>query len=69
VITDFAADDKIDLSTVDADSGRAGLQPFTWIGSRAFYGEAGQLRIQQNRGQSHSLLQEISTATGPATSK
>jgi hypothetical protein len=58
VITDFAADDKIDLSRVDADSRRAGLQPFSWIGARAFYGVAGQLRLEQNRWQNHALLQE-----------
>lgn len=57
VITDFAADDRIDLSRVDADSRRAGLQSFSWIGSRAFYGEAGQLRLEQNRWQTNALLQ------------
>jgi len=57
VITDFAADDRIDLSRVDADSRRAGLQSFNWIGSRAFYGQAGQLRLEQNRRQNHALLQ------------
>ena len=57
VITDFAADDRIDLSRVDADSRQSGLQPFTWIGARAFYGVAGQLRLEQNRRQNHALLQ------------
>ncbi|WP_216910817.1 M10 family metallopeptidase C-terminal domain-containing protein [Synechococcus sp. CCY 0621] len=64
VITDFAADDRIDLSRVDADSDRAGLQHFTWIGSREFYGEAGQLRIQQNRGQNDILLQGDTDGNG-----
>jgi serralysin len=57
VITNFAADDRIDLSRVDADSRRAGQQSFIWIGSKAFYGEAGQLRLEQNRRQNHALLQ------------
>ncbi len=64
MITDFAADDRIDLSRVDADSGRAGLQHFTWIGSREFYGEAGQLRMQQNRGQNDILLQGDTDGNG-----
>ena len=57
VITDFAADDRIDISIVDANSRKAGIQHFNWMNSRAFNGEAGQLRIQRNLGQNHALLQ------------
>lgn len=64
VITDFASDDRIDLSRVDADSRRAGVQSFNWIGSREFYGEAGQLRIQKTRGQNYSLLQGDTDGNG-----
>ena len=42
---------------VRADSRRTGLQPFRWIGARAFHGVAGQLRLEQNRWQNHALLQ------------
>jgi Ca2+-binding RTX toxin-like protein len=38
--------DKIDLSTIDADTdGTAGNQVFKWIGSKAFSGVDGQLRF------------------------
>jgi len=57
VITDFSADDRIDLSRVDANSQLAGVQSFRWIGAREFFGQAGQLRIQQNQWQNHALLQ------------
>ena len=45
-IIDFApGEDKIDLSRIDADSAAAGDQAFTWIGSNAFSGSAGELRV------------------------
>ena len=46
VITDFSHDqhDKIDLSSIDADITKAGLQHFTFIGDHAFTG-AGQIRV------------------------
>ncbi|HEX8448315.1 MAG TPA: M10 family metallopeptidase C-terminal domain-containing protein, partial [Allosphingosinicella sp.] len=48
-IVDFAAgSDKIDLSRIDADSAAAGDQAFSWIGSSAFSGSAGQLRAYQD---------------------
>jgi Ca2+-binding RTX toxin-like protein len=48
-ILDFAAgSDKIDLSRIDADSAAAGDQAFSWIGSNAFSGSAGQLRAYQD---------------------
>jgi Ca2+-binding RTX toxin-like protein len=45
-ITDFshAQGDKIDLSTIDANTAAAGNQAFTFIGSGLFTGVAGQLR-------------------------
>jgi len=38
--------DKIDLSRIDAKSNAAGDQAFTWIGSNAFSGTAGELRVE-----------------------
>jgi Ca2+-binding RTX toxin-like protein len=50
-ILDFTpGTDKIDLSRVDADANVAGNQGFTWIGSNAFNGTAGQLRVVQQGG-------------------
>jgi Ca2+-binding RTX toxin-like protein len=43
-IQDFALGDLIDLSFIDADTGTAGNQTFTFIGSGAFTNQAGQLR-------------------------
>ena len=44
-ITDFAANyDKVDLRGIDADSGTAGDQAFSFIGTSAFTAAAGQLR-------------------------
>jgi Ca2+-binding RTX toxin-like protein len=36
--------DKIDLHLIDADTSAAGNQAFTWIGSNAFSGKAGEIR-------------------------
>jgi hypothetical protein len=45
VITDFQhGQDTIDLSTIDAVRG-GGNQKFSWIGSDAFSGDAGELRF------------------------
>ena len=50
-ILDFAAGtDKIDLTRIDANSLAAGDQAFSWIGSSAFSGVAGQLRAYQQSG-------------------
>jgi Ca2+-binding RTX toxin-like protein len=50
-ILDFAAGtDKIDLSRVDSNAGAAGDQAFSWIGSNAFTGTAGQLRASEQGG-------------------
>lgn len=47
VITDFsrADGDRIDLSRIDADTTRSGNQTFSFIGTEAFSGEAGELRL------------------------
>ncbi|MGK9232265.1 M10 family metallopeptidase C-terminal domain-containing protein, partial [Inquilinus limosus] len=47
VITDFrhAQGDRIDLSGIDADTGTAGDQGFSFIGSAAYSGHAGELRF------------------------
>jgi Ca2+-binding RTX toxin-like protein len=42
--------DKIDLSRIDANAAAAGDQAFSWIGSGAFSGTAGQLRAFQQGG-------------------
>ncbi|MGO1075573.1 beta strand repeat-containing protein [Inquilinus sp. CA228] len=46
VVTDFsqAQADKVDLSLIDADTGTAGNQAFTFIGAGLYTGVAGQLR-------------------------
>jgi Ca2+-binding RTX toxin-like protein len=45
IITDFVSGtDKIDFSGIDANTGVAGNQAFTMIGTGAFFGVAGQLR-------------------------
>ncbi len=44
VIADFVhAQDKLDLSAIDADSGRSGNQDFVWRGRNDFTGKAGEL--------------------------
>ena len=47
LITDFshAQGDRIDLSLIDANIGAAGDQAFTYLGTGAFTGVAGQLHI------------------------
>ena len=46
IITDFVSKvDKIDLANIDANSKVAGDQAFQYIGSAAFSGVAGQLRL------------------------
>ncbi len=51
-ILDFgrAQGDKIELSLVDARTTTAGDQAFSWIGTSAFGGVAGQLRYAQSAG-------------------
>ena len=46
-ITDFKHSfDKIDLATMDADTQRSGNSAFSFIGSRGFSGDAGELHFQ-----------------------
>lgn len=45
VITDFGAEDSINLVHADANALKAGVQEFKWIKTNAFSGRAGQLRI------------------------
>jgi serralysin len=53
-ITDFTSGvDKIRLSEIDANSGVAGNQAFTFIGNAAFSGAAGQLRTYSQGGQNY----------------
>ena len=42
--------DKVDLSRIDANANAGGDQAFTWIGSNAFSGSAGQLRTYEQGG-------------------
>lgn len=48
-IMDFsrAQGDKIQLSVIDADTSKAGNQTFSFIGTAAFSGKAGELRFQK----------------------
>jgi Ca2+-binding RTX toxin-like protein len=51
LIGDFQSGlDKIDLSRIDANTGTAGDQAFTWIGAGAFSGAAGELRTYEADG-------------------
>jgi len=53
-ITDFTSGvDKIRLSEIDANSGVAGNQAFTFIGNSAFSGSAGQLRAYTQGGENY----------------
>jgi endoglucanase len=61
-ITDFTRGlDKLDLSSIDANSQTAGDQPFTPIGTASFTGAAGQIRYVFNdltgTGNDHLLFQ------------
>jgi Ca2+-binding RTX toxin-like protein len=47
-INTFAHGDKIDLTAIDANTVLAGDQAFSWLGSGAFTGAAGQLRFDLN---------------------
>ena len=54
-ITDFsqAERDRIDLSAIDANSGRAGDQNFRFIGANGFSGAAGELRYFAQSGSTY----------------
>jgi serralysin len=56
-ITDFLrGTDKINLSDVDAIAGTPANDAFTFIGTGAFTGTAGQLRYEVNGGHAHVLM-------------
>ncbi|WP_244475809.1 calcium-binding protein [Methylobacterium sp. Leaf93] len=61
---DFAAGDRIDLSAIDANSGLAGDQGFQFVGTEAFSGEAGELRMKFGGG--NTLLQGDTNGDGAA---
>lgn len=65
LITDFSADDRIDLSALDADRRQPGLQPFRWLGREPFSGQAGELRLSR-RASGLALLQADTRGTGNA---
>jgi serralysin len=53
-ITDFTnGQDKLDLSAVDANTGLGGDQAFSFIGTSAFSGTAGELHYQQISGNTY----------------
>ncbi|MCV3764035.1 calcium-binding protein [Rhizobium sp. TRM95796] len=56
-ITDFNGEkgDVIDLSAIDAKTGKDGYQQFTYIGERSFSGFAGQLRYEESNGGTYIL--------------
>jgi aryl-phospho-beta-D-glucosidase BglC (GH1 family) len=55
-VTDFSVGDILDLSGIDAKSGKSGNQAFTFIGTKGFTGSSGQLHIvYDNSG--HTLIQ------------
>jgi serralysin len=78
-ILDFAAGtDKIDLSKIDANTLVEGNQAFSFIGSNAFSGSAGQLRTYENNGSwfvegdtngdgAADLVIQLSVTGGPLT--
>jgi serralysin len=45
IVTDWRAGDLIDLSAIDADATQGGDQAFLWLGTAAFGGHAGELRL------------------------
>jgi Ca2+-binding RTX toxin-like protein len=61
-ILDFAAGDKINLGGIDADGGAvAGNGKFAFIGSAAFSGAAGELRVSRDPNYSRAWLVEGDT--------
>ncbi|WP_284246369.1 calcium-binding protein, partial [Methylobacterium haplocladii] len=48
--------DLIDLSAIDANTNAAGTQGFTFIGTNAFTGQAGQLRYEKGTGAQSGTL-------------
>ncbi|WP_081739562.1 calcium-binding protein [Methylobacterium sp. 10] len=61
---DFAAGDRIDFSAIDANSLLTGDQGFQFVGTQAFSGEAGELRMKFGGG--NTLLQGDTNGDGAA---
>jgi len=55
IITDFKAGDHIDVSQIDAKTGVAGDQAFTFIGEHSFSGKQGELHLV--RGTTYTLVE------------
>jgi serralysin len=58
-IMDFSTGDKVDLSRIDAISGTGANDAFTFIGSGAFTGAAGELRAVNTSGNSWTLSGDV----------
>jgi serralysin len=58
-IMDFRSGDKIDLSLIDAVSGTPDNDAFSFIGTGAFTGHAGELRYAQIDGATALLLGDV----------
>ncbi|PTQ12632.1 matrixin, partial [Sphingomonas oleivorans] len=59
-IVDFTPGaDRIDLSTIDADSGTGGNQAFSFIGTGVFSSAAGELRIDTGLGDRARVLADV----------
>ncbi|MHC2017818.1 calcium-binding protein [Methylobacterium sp. CM6247] len=61
---DFAAGDRIDLSAIDANGAQDGNQSFDFVGTDAFSGEAGELRMKFGGG--NTLIQGDTNGDGGA---
>ncbi|WP_162240225.1 calcium-binding protein, partial [Methylobacterium sp. Leaf93] len=61
---DFAQGDRLDFGAIDANSGLAGDQGFQFVGTEAFSGEAGELRVKFGGG--NTLLQGDTNGDGAA---
>jgi hypothetical protein len=46
-VCDFAAGDRFDLHAIDASTAKSGNQAFTFLGTEAFHGKAGELRYNK----------------------
>ena len=57
VVADFAAGDRIDVSTIDADVYASGNQAFAFIGSAAFSGTPGEINYYHAAGYTFIQLQ------------
>ena len=58
-ILDFRSGDRIDLSLIDADTGTANDQAFTFIGANAFGGHAGELQAVNTGGNAWTVSGDV----------